>query len=127
MEIKTTNTILYCKKWRETVTFYHKVIGLTPKTESSWMIEFVLTPTSCLSVADAKRTSIRPASGAGITLTFQVPDLTDTWRTLTERDIQVDPIRDCRMGGQAFFLRDPEGNRLEFWSDATPWTSHRNN
>ena len=30
----------------------------------------------------------------------------------------VEPLRDSRLGGQAFFLRDPEGNRLEFWSES---------
>jgi catechol 2,3-dioxygenase-like lactoylglutathione lyase family enzyme len=33
-------------------------------------------------------------------------------------EFEVAPIRDNYLGGQAFFLRDPEGNRLEFWSES---------
>lgn len=32
--------------------------------------------------------------------------------------MKVKPLRDNRLGGQAFFLRDPEGNRLEFWFES---------
>jgi catechol-2,3-dioxygenase len=117
MNVETMNTILYCEKWRETTAFYRNVLGFQTKTESDWLVEFAVVPTACLSVADAKRTSIRTAGGAGITLTFKVADLRSLWQTLVDQNISVDPIRHCRMGGQAFFLHDPEGNRLEFWFD----------
>ncbi|QBG48209.1 methyltransferase domain-containing protein [Verrucomicrobia bacterium S94] len=121
MHIETVNTILYCENWKETVAFYREIIGLKENASTDWMVEFLITPQSCLSVADAKRTTILPNLGKGITLTFKVVNLHETWRLLKKRNMHVDPIRDCKMGGEAFFLRDPEGNRLEFWADS-PWS-----
>ncbi|MDZ8118247.1 methyltransferase domain-containing protein [Pontiella agarivorans] len=121
MKLEAANTILYCKHWPETVAFYRHQIGLQEKGSTDWMVEFFLTPTACLSVADASRTSILPNLGKGITLTFKVFDLHAVWQQLKDRNIAVDPIRNCTMGGEAFFLRDPEGNRLEFWADS-PWS-----
>jgi 2-polyprenyl-3-methyl-5-hydroxy-6-metoxy-1,4-benzoquinol methylase/predicted enzyme related to lactoylglutathione lyase len=122
MNIETCNTILYCEKWSETTAFYRDALSLPVNVASDWMIEFAVAPNSCLSVADARRTSIQPSRGAGITLTFKVADLNGVHAKLEAKNIAVDPIRDCKMGGQAFFLRDPEGNRLEFWADS-PWSS----
>ena len=122
MNIEASNTILYCEQWRETTAFYRDALGLSKTAATDWLVEFQLTPTSRLGVADAKRTSIRPAEGAGITLTFKVADLRAVHENLRHKGIEVDPIRDCKMGGQAFFLHDPEGNRLEFWADS-PWSS----
>lgn len=34
------------------------------------------------------------------------------------KDVKAEPLRNNRMGGLAFFLRDPEGNRLEFWAES---------
>jgi len=122
MNIETLNTILYCDRWDRTVLFYRDVLGLPVKTTTDWLVEFSVTPCACLSVANAERASIRSAAGAGVTLTFEVADLWAARRALVNQNIAVDPIRECRMGGQAFFLRDPEGNRIELWSDS-PWNS----
>ena len=39
------------------------------------------------------------------------------WQDLLGKNVKVEPLRDSRLGGLAFFLSDPEGNRLEFWSE----------
>ncbi|MDF7800102.1 methyltransferase domain-containing protein [Pontiellaceae bacterium B1224] len=122
MDIEIVNTILYCERWSETVAFYRDVLALPVKAGTGWLVEFAVASNACLSVADARRTSIQSGSGAGITLTFKVANLHDMHEELGSKRIAVEPIRDCRMGGQAFFLRDPEGNRLEFWADS-PWDS----
>jgi catechol-2,3-dioxygenase len=113
------NVILYCDKWGETVSFYRDTIGFPIKMATDWLMEFEVGPNACLSVADAKRTSIPSAGGAGITVTFKVTNLRSVWQELAHKNVRVDPIRDNRLGGHAFFLRDPEGNRLEFWSESS--------
>ena len=119
MNIEAVNMILYCENWANAIAFYRDVLGFSVKASTDWLVEFAVAPGACLSVADARRTTIVPAGGAGVTLTFKVDQLADVRETLLKRKLAVDPIRNCRMGGQAFFLRDPEGNRLEFWSDST--------
>ena len=59
-----------------------------------------------------------PSGGAGITVTFKVANVRGVWQDLLGKDVKVEPIRDNRFGGLAFFLRDPEGHRLEFWSES---------
>ena len=66
------------------------------KTESDWLVEFAVVPTACLSVADAKRTSIRPVGGAGITLTFKVADLQNMRQRFLDRNVWVDPMTQTR-------------------------------
>ncbi len=111
------NVILYCDKWGETVSFYRDTIGFPIKMATDWLMEFEVGPNACLSVAGAKRTPICSAGGAGIAVTFNVVNLRSVWQELADKNVRVDPIRNNRLGGHAFFLRDPEGNRLEFWSE----------
>ncbi len=111
------NVILYCRQWREAVAFYRDTLGFVPLLATDWLVEFEVGPGACLSVADARRTSIQPSGGAGITITFKVADVERLRHDLIERNVKVDPLRDTSLGGRAFFLRDPEGNRLEFWSE----------
>ncbi len=114
------NTILYCRKWGETVAFYRDTLGFPVTMATDWLVEFETGPGACLSIADAKRASVNAVEGAGITVTFKVDDVRRVWQTLRRKHVKTDPIRDCRLGGQAFFLRDPEGHRLEFWSAEDP-------
>ncbi|MDF7807678.1 VOC family protein [Pontiellaceae bacterium B12219] len=116
MKIETANTILYCDNWEETAAFYRDKLALPILTANDWFIEFQLTPASCLSIADVRRTTQHSARGAGITLTFKVNNLEQIWKNLAEKNVEPDPIRTCKMGGQAFFFYDPEGNRLECWT-----------
>lgn len=112
------NVIIYCGHWVETVAFYRDSLGLSPKRVADWLVEFEVASNTYLSVADAERTSIQLSGGAGITITFKVADVHRIWHDLMGRNVMVDPIRDNCLGGQAFFLHDPEGNRLEFWSES---------
>jgi len=112
------NVILYCRQWSEAVAFYRDTLGFPPKLATDWLVEFEAGPDLCLSVADAKRTTIQPAGGAGITVTFRVANVRGVWQDLLGKDVKVEPLRDNRFGGLAFFLRDPEGHRLEFWSES---------
>src|SRR5690554_5798209 len=74
MQIETVNIILYCAKWEEVVAFYQKTLGLAVLTATDWFVEFRLTDTSRLSVANEARTSIKSSGGQGITIGLQMPD-----------------------------------------------------
>jgi catechol 2,3-dioxygenase-like lactoylglutathione lyase family enzyme len=113
---QTANTILYCQAWVETVAFYRDYLGLPITFASEWFVEFALTDTARLSVADERRATIKSSHGAGITLTFQVNDADEIWAEFQKAGLQPTPCRTHAWGARTFYLRDPEGHRLEVWS-----------
>jgi len=116
LSLKSANTILYCKNWSETVAFYQRDLGLPITFASDWFVEFQLTETARISIADEKRATIKSGGGVGITLTLQVESADETWRYLHNRGLTLGPVRDHAWGARVFYLFDPEGHRLEFWS-----------
>ena len=114
--IKRANTILYCKNWEETVAFYRDKLRLEIAYECGWLVEFRLSPTAYLSVADQDRTTIPSAAGKGITLSFQIDDLQAVHQALTRIGLVPTRIRSQVMGADVFYLFDPEGTRIELWS-----------
>jgi catechol 2,3-dioxygenase-like lactoylglutathione lyase family enzyme len=115
MKIKAANTILYCNKWEETVSFYRDGLGLLVISSTDWFVEFKLNEAARLSVADERRASIKSGDGKGITISLQVVDVEEVRGQLVERGFDPTPIKEV-WGSKAIYLRDPEGNRLEFWT-----------
>lgn len=115
--IRVVNTILYCRRWQEMVTFYRDILGFPVTFENEWFVEFKITASAHLSVANEQRASIKSADGRGLTLAFQVNQADRTWKCLLDKGMNVGKIVDHPWGGRAFFVFDPEGNRLEVWSD----------
>lgn len=116
IKIKSSNTILYCKKWEETVSFYHSLLKLPVLTSLDWFIEFKISDTSRLSFADKSKTSIESNDGKGITLTFEVDDIQNTLSNLIQMGLENVVIKDHPWGAQVIHIHDPEGNRVEFWT-----------
>ena len=117
---RTANTILYCHAWHDTVAFYRDHLGLPITFASDWFVEFALTDTARLSIADEARATIKSSHGTGITITFQVEDADAVWADFNTAGLQPTPCRTHRWGARTFYLRDPEGNRLEVWSETSP-------
>jgi len=115
MEITIANTILYCSRWRESVEFYSTGLGLTVLSTRDWFVEFRLNNSARLSIADETRSSIKSAGGMGITVSMAVDDIQSTYATLKKKNLNPTPIKNL-WGARVFYLHDPEGNRLEFWS-----------
>jgi catechol 2,3-dioxygenase-like lactoylglutathione lyase family enzyme len=113
---KRVNTILYCRQWSATVEFYRRLLGLPVNFENDWFVEFRLNDGAYLSVADASRATIVAVAGQGITLAWQVSDLTRLHAHVAAAGAQITPIR-RRWGAWVFYCHDPEGHRLEFWSE----------
>ncbi len=113
---KKANTILYCKKWQETVDFYRNRLRLPVNFASDWFVEFKLTETAHLSIADECRATIKSSGGAGITITLQVESITEAWQYLKNNGLTLEPIREHPWGTDVFYFLDPEGHRLEVWS-----------
>lgn len=116
LEIKNFNTILYCKKWRQTLTFYKDDLKLPISFETEWFVEFKVNDRACLSVADESKATINSNKGAGITLTFQTDDIHKAWELLHNKGVALGSIKEHAWGAQVFYLFDPEGHRIEIWS-----------
>lgn len=115
MEVITSNTILYCKHWQQTVAFYEDILGFKRHFSNEWFVEFWINVNARLSVANEAKASIKSAGGQGITLTLQISDLRAVHNVLQEAAIQPTPIKE-RWGSEVFYVHDPEGNRIEFWA-----------
>jgi catechol 2,3-dioxygenase-like lactoylglutathione lyase family enzyme len=113
--IKRINTILYCNKWEETITFYRERLGLKSAFQCDWFVEFRITPTAFLSVADQSKATLASAQGKGITLSFQIDHLRTAYNEFIRDGLAPTKIRANVMNADVFYLFDPEGNRLEFW------------
>ena len=118
LSIERTNTVLYCERWPETVAFYRTVLGLGVAFENDWFVEFRLTSSSYLSIADSSRATVAAVEGQGITLTWQVHDLGTTRSVLAARGVAVTAIK-SRWGADVCYCHDPEGHRVELWADRT--------
>ena len=110
------NVILYCTRWGETVDFYRDRLGLPVSFESDWLIEFRVSDGGCLSVADERRSRVKSAAGAGLTVTLRVPDADAAHARLAAAGLEVGPIQTHAWGARLFRFHDPEGHRLEIWS-----------
>ena len=71
----TTNTILYCKKWDATIRFYRDGLQLPVIFATNWFVEFALTASSRLSIADEKHSTIKSCGNEGITIALQVENI----------------------------------------------------
>jgi catechol 2,3-dioxygenase-like lactoylglutathione lyase family enzyme len=117
LDVTATNTILYCQNWEKTVHFYKHSLNLPITFSNDWFVEFRLSPSAFLSIADESHASIKSSHGAGLTLTIQVGDADEAYRRLITRDLQPQAVRNHPWGARTFYLFDPEGTRLEIWSD----------
>ncbi len=101
VQIKLANSILYCKKWEETVALYQTGLRLPITVSTEWFVEFKLTGTSRLSVADESHTSIKSSSGKGITIGLHVVDIVTTHSQLKEAELNPTAIKEV-WGAQGF-------------------------
>lgn len=111
-----SNTILYCRHWRETIHFYKKQLCFPVAFENDWFIEFQLTDTSFLSIANSTRATISDVQGQGVTITWEVKDLENAKEHLEIQGIATTSIQ-RKWGALTFYCTDPEGHRLEFWTN----------
>ena len=97
------------------VAFYHVGLGLRINVQNEWFVEFQLTTSSHLSVADESRATIKSSNGQGITIGLQVADIEAAHARFVAAGLSPTKIRKI-WGSAAFYVFDPEGNRIEFWS-----------
>ena len=116
--LKTTNTILYCKEWDITVRFYRDGLQLPVLFSVDWFIEFGLTETSRLSIANEKHASIKSCGNGGITLTLQVQEIDAAREFAANMGLEPTEVKTHPWSTRLFHLFDPEGCRIEMWQSS---------
>jgi catechol 2,3-dioxygenase-like lactoylglutathione lyase family enzyme len=115
LAITRSNTIVYTRRWQATVPFYEQTLGLVVSFRNDWFVEFELAPGSYLSLADARRRAApRPRAAEGLTLSWQVADLSAVRRYLQKRGVVLGPVQK-RWGARTTDIHDPAGHRIELW------------
>ena len=115
IDVLRVATILYSRRWPDSVAFYRDILGLPTVVEKDWFVELQVGATGFLGVADAARASVAGGDGAGLTLSWQVGDLGATRRQLVEAGVAVSETR-SRWGAKVAYIFDPDGYRIELWS-----------
>jgi catechol 2,3-dioxygenase-like lactoylglutathione lyase family enzyme len=118
VKVDRANTVLYCDEWVATVVFYRDVLGFEVEHETDWFVEFKVAGDAYLSIADARRATIDAVAGKGITLTLHTSALGETRAYLEGGGVATTPIT-RRWGAEVFYCHDPEGHRIEFWSEGS--------
>ena len=116
----TLNTILYCKKWEETLRFYRVLLDDPGDPVTDWFVEFSINTTARISIADERCASIKSANGKGITLSIRIDNIDRQWDRLHRSGLTPDKIRFHPWGAKVFYLFDPEGHRIEMWTPHPP-------
>ena len=111
----TTNMILYCREWEKTVRFYREGLRLPVTFSTDWFVEFSLTASSRLSVANEKRSSIKSVAGRGMTLSLEVEHIQAAWNDAEKNGLRPTGISQHPWNARVFYLFDPEGHRIEIW------------
>ena len=114
----TANTIIYCRDWEATVRFYRDALGLPVSMANDWFVEFCLTATARLSVADERHATIKSCGKNGITIALQVEDIDGARARTAEAGMDPSETKDHAWGARVFYVYDPEGHRIELWQPA---------
>ncbi|MFO7752148.1 MAG: VOC family protein [Desulfobacteraceae bacterium] len=114
-ETLTANTILYCRNWEKTADYYRSFLGLPVNFSADWFVEFVVTETTRLSIADERRSGIKSPRKKGVTITLQVRDIKAAHEAAVRKSLAPTQIRNHQWNAKVFHLFDPEGHRIEIW------------
>ena len=111
----TSNMILYCKEWEDTVKFYRDGLSLPVTFINDWFVEFCLTENSRLSIANEQISTIKSPAKKGITIALQVKDIDAVWENVMKKKLEPTKIKPHPWDAIVFYLFDPEGHRIEIW------------
>ena len=115
MKINVVNTIIYCKNWFESVTFYRDVLKFEVVFAKEWFVEFKLNEAASLSVVDEQRSVTGTSHGEGVMLSLRVDDVKTVRFEMELLELDPTPIETV-WNVRVFSIFDPEGVRIEFWS-----------
>jgi catechol 2,3-dioxygenase-like lactoylglutathione lyase family enzyme len=118
LSVRSLHTVLYCRKWKECITFYGDVLGFPVVCTNEIFVEVQPATGARIGLMNAHRTRWPASGGDGFILSFRVSDIEVTHKFLQKKCSGLGPVEDHPWGARLFEIKDPEGRRIEFWSDA---------
>jgi len=117
LSVKSLDTVLYCGKWNECVSFYRDVLGFPVVFANDILVEVEPVTGARIGLMDAGRTRWPASRGDSFILSFRVSDIEETHQFLQKNYAGIGELKDHPWGARLFEIRDPEARRIEFWSD----------
>jgi catechol 2,3-dioxygenase-like lactoylglutathione lyase family enzyme len=116
LPLMSCHTILYCRKWKECISFYRDVLGFPIVFDNNILVELAAAPNVRIGLMDVSRTKRNVTAPENIVFSFRVADIEKAYNLLREKCKGAVERKDRRWGAQIVELRDPEGRMIEFWS-----------
>jgi catechol 2,3-dioxygenase-like lactoylglutathione lyase family enzyme len=105
------------RKWAECLAFYRDVLGFRIIDEKRGFVEFEVTPESRIGLIDkGNRGQGTDSVQRGLVLSFCVDDLERARDHLCSHWPGTSDIKEHPWGARIVELKDPEGRRIEFWT-----------
>ncbi|MEW6441737.1 MAG: VOC family protein [bacterium] len=118
--IASFHTVLYCRKWAASVSFYRDVLGLTVSFENPLFVELRAASEARIGLLDASRTRYPDVEPKGVLLSFRVADVDKAHAWLRTKAVRLSDVKEHPWGARLFELEDPDGRRIELWAPAPP-------
>jgi catechol 2,3-dioxygenase-like lactoylglutathione lyase family enzyme len=115
LPIMSCHTILYCRKWKECISFYRDVLGFPVVFDNNILVELEPAPNVRIGLMDVSRTKKNVTASENIVLSFRVTNIEKVFNLLREK-CNGAVEWNHRWGAQVAELKDPEGRMIEFWS-----------
>ena len=116
LPIMSCHTILYCRKWKECISFYRNDFGFPVVFDNNVLVELEPAPNLRIGLMDFSRTKRNVTAPETIVLSFRVANIEKTYELLREKCEETLERKDHPWGAQIVELNDPEGRMIEFWS-----------
>lgn len=105
------------------MTFYRDVMEFDVLFSNDWFVEFAVNFATRVSVIDETRASVKSCNGQGVTIAFEVSNIAPMGNSLEhlktyfiKKGVESSPIRVHPWQARVFYVWDPEGHRIEFWT-----------
>ena len=118
ISVRSLHTVIYCQKWKECISFYTDILGFPVVFTNEIFVEVQPATGARIGLMDAGRTRWPASRGDSFILSFRVADIEETHQCLQRRYTGLGELKDHSWGARLFEIKDPEGRRIEFWSDS---------
>jgi catechol 2,3-dioxygenase-like lactoylglutathione lyase family enzyme len=116
LPVKSLHTVFICEKWEDCVSFYRDVLGFSVVYERERFVEFQVTPDACIGILKPLHSDAPRPSHDRVILSICVEDIEEAHAELKARFPGLPAVRTHPWGPRVFEFRDPEGWRIEIWS-----------
>jgi catechol 2,3-dioxygenase-like lactoylglutathione lyase family enzyme len=118
LPVRSSHTVLYCERWEECIAFYRDILGFSVVFTNEIFVEVQPATGARIGLMNASRTRWPASCSESFILSFRVANIDETHQSLQRELSGIGAIEDHPWGARLFEIKDPDGRRIEFWSDA---------